>query len=86
MAPQNEINLRVADAIARLESRGETLSETVDQHDKSISSLEKSVSAVVSEIKQIRNAIYLMAGMLALNISDEKAGKLWALLSKVLFP
>lgn len=54
--------------ITRLETRDEYLHLRVQEHDELITELGEKVSILVTEIKQVRNALYVMAAMIAANI------------------
>ncbi len=59
---------RVSERIAVLETKEEVLAGRVDAHEELIQKLDEKLSTLVGEVRQIRNALYLMALSILANI------------------
>ena len=65
---EQEFKVRLSERVARLETREETLTTLVAGHGVLIEKLDTKISILVDQVKQIRNALYLMAFCIAANI------------------
>lgn len=65
---QDEFNLRVQERVAKAEERVDSLDSRVQQHDSDLRALAKQMTKLVDEVRQIRNALYLLAAMVSANI------------------
>lgn len=61
-------DVHTAERLTALEVKEESLRLTVDDHGRVLSNLDYRISALVSEVKGIRNALYIMALAIAANI------------------
>jgi flagellar motility protein MotE (MotC chaperone) len=60
--------LHITERLRALEVKEEELRKQSDEHNAIIKELENSIMGIVSEMKQIRNALYLMAFTIACNV------------------
>lgn len=65
---QEDINMRFTENISELKTEQTQIKETVDSHSAMIGGMKEQLTTVVAEIKQIRNALYVMATTLAANL------------------
>lgn len=61
-------DVHTAERLTALEVKEESLRVTVDDHGRVLSNLDERISALVSEVKGIRNALYIMALAIAANV------------------
>ena len=63
-----DLDLEVASRLSTHETKIEHLAEEVGKHESLISEMKEKMSTLVTEVKQIRNALYFMAAALAANV------------------
>lgn len=54
--------------LAVIETRGEAVDRKLDSHEKDLNVLRQQTTTLITEVKQIRNALYFMATVMAANI------------------
>lgn len=64
----DEQDLKVGERLAALEVRTTSTEATTAKHEEMLQDLKDKLSLLVLEVKQIRNALYLMAGAIAMNV------------------
>ncbi len=61
-------DLRIHERVASLEVSTEHIEKKVDEHSQHLKALDKAVLSLVTEVKQIRNALYLIGAALIGNM------------------
>lgn len=64
----NEFDVKQAEKVAALEVETDTLKTRVDSHESMIVDIKDKMSLLVTEVKQIRNALYFMGAAVAANV------------------
>lgn len=68
----DDVDFEVIQRITTLESKEEQLSGRVEEHEHLIDKIDNKLNRVVESVKQIRNALYLMALVQAYQIPELK--------------
>jgi hypothetical protein len=64
----SNFNLAITDRVSRVETDQENIKIQVEKHDALLDALDGKMSKLVLEVKQIRNALYVMAAAIAANV------------------
>ena len=64
----DEQDMRVGERLASLEVRVDRNEVTTKEHDELIADIREKMTMMVVEVRQIRNALYVLAGAVAMNI------------------
>lgn len=65
---QNDLKLEFAERLTELEVTQRDMSKDVAKHDALLDEMGTKLTTLVLEVKQIRNALYLMAAAVAANV------------------
>lgn len=74
--------IRLHERVATLESETDTLKDVTSAHAKHIAILDRTLTSLVGEVKQIRNALYAMVAMLSYGPGKEVVTAVLAALFK----
>ena len=66
--PQQDLNLELVGRLATVETKTEVHAQELAAHDALLSQMDKQVGTLVSEVRQIRNALYALALAAAANV------------------
>lgn len=63
-----DLDLEMSERIATLEQQRKDLRDKVSEHEAEIRSVKTDITHIVNDVRQIRNALYVMAVALACNV------------------
>lgn len=65
---QDDLNIKLVERLSVVEANQSHLAEEVGKHEGLIDEMKEKMTTLVSEVKQIRNALYFMAAAVAANV------------------